>query len=47
MNRDRLQRAGSDNLLCRTIYLNEAAQQVSTLDEQEKLGELLQGPLFM
>ena len=46
MNRDRLQRAGSDNLLCRAIYPNEAAQQVSSLDEQEKLGELLQGPFL-
>ena len=38
INRDKLQRAGEDNLFVRLLYAKDKAQQVNTRDEQEKLG---------
>lgn len=38
INRDKLQRAGEDNLFVRLLYAKDKAQQVRNRDEQEKLG---------
>lgn len=38
VNRDRLQRAGEDNLFVRLLYAKDKPQIPKTLDEQEKLG---------
>ena len=38
LNRDRLQRAGEDNLFVRLLYAKDKPQIPKTLDEQEKLG---------
>lgn len=39
VNRDKLQRAGEDNLFVRLLYAKDKAQPVKTRDEQEKLGK--------
>lgn len=38
VNRDKLQRAGEDNLFVRLLYAQDKPQPVKTRDEQEKLG---------
>ena len=39
VNRDKLQRAGEDNLFVRVLYAKDKAQKPRNQDEQEKLGE--------
>ena len=39
VNRDKLQRAGEDNLFVRLLYAKDKAQKPRNQDEQEKLGE--------
>ena len=38
VNRDKLQRAGEDNLFVRLLYAKDKAQAPKNQDEQEKLG---------
>ena len=38
LNRDKLQRAGEDNLFVRLLYAKDKAQTPKNQDEQEKLG---------
>ena len=38
LNRDKLQRAGEDNLFVRLLYAKDKAQNPKNQDEQEKLG---------
>ena len=38
VNRDKLQRAGEDNLFVRLLYAKDKPQLAKTRDEQEKLG---------
>lgn len=38
VNRDKLQRAGEDNLFVRLLYAKDKPQIAQTRDEQEKLG---------
>ena len=40
VNRDKLQRAGEDNLFVRLLYAKDRAQTPKNQDEQEKLGKL-------
>ena len=39
VNRDKLQRAGEDNLFVRLLYAKDKAQKPTNQDEQEKLGK--------
>ncbi len=39
VNRDKLQRAGEDNLFVRLLYAKDRAQKPRNQDEQEKLGK--------
>ncbi len=39
VNRDKLQRAGEDNLFVRLLYAKDKAQKPRNQDEQEKLGK--------
>lgn len=39
VNRDKLQRAGEDNLFVRLLYAKDTAQKPRNQDEQERLGK--------
>ena len=46
VNRDKLQRAGEDNLFVRLLYAKDKPQPVKTRDEQEKLGTAVSTTTF-
>ena len=46
VNRDKLQRAGEDNLFVQLLYAKDRAQKPRNQDEQEKLGKQLMSDAF-